>query len=102
MLNEPYPVRGVEIEVFDLAVGEEAGKTNSVVGQMRLLSEHSDVVFSRSRIVLEKLLSDQHCQLRGVEAIGIAAGTHMKAMPTMPRPTITTFFRASAMINCQF
>ena len=52
-----YPLRRVQVQVFDLAMLEEAREANPVIGQMGLLPEHRYVILPRLGIVLEQLLS---------------------------------------------
>lgn len=47
-----YPFFGGQVEILDLAVFEKGGKADAVVGNVRLLSNHHNVVQPPLRVEL--------------------------------------------------
>jgi hypothetical protein len=52
-----YPFLGVEIQILDLPMLEEASQSHSIVCQMCLLANDCDIVFSSLRVKFHKFLS---------------------------------------------
>jgi hypothetical protein len=58
MQDATYPFFGIQIQILNLSVLEEAREANPVVCHVSLLSKHRDIVFSRSGIVFEDFLTE--------------------------------------------
>lgn len=87
------PGQGVQVELLDLAVLEEGGQADPVVGEMLLLANDSYVVLAGAGVELEELFSWWMSETGASALCESAAGeAYMKAIPTIPRPTTTIFF----------
>lgn len=74
---------------------KEAGQADAIISQVRLLADDDNIVLSSLRVELHELLtiateSAHDATMRGLYLTGSA---YMKAIPTIPKPTTTTFLR---------
>lgn len=52
-----HPFSRIEVEVLDVAMLEEAGQADAVVGEMLLLADNYDVVLSSLDVVLDEFFA---------------------------------------------
>ena len=93
-----YPVSRIQVEIFHLAVLEEARQSNTIISQMRFLSDDHNVVFSSFGIHFQELFSASCLvQILGqtdyTRRARIQVDAYMNAIPTIPSPTTTTLCR---------
>jgi hypothetical protein len=90
----------IQVEILHFAMLKEACQSNSVVGQVRLFANDNDVVFSALRVELHDFLAIRivHISLYA-NFVHSPVSAHMKAIPTMPKPTTTIFFRCEGSLE---
>lgn len=55
--GDPHPFLGVQIQVLNFAMLEKGGKSDAVIGDMRLLPNHNNVILSPLSIQLGHLFT---------------------------------------------
>jgi len=93
-LEQTYPFFLIEIQVLSLSVFKVASQADSVVCQMWFFSNNDNIVLPSLDIELDEFLTGILVRTDVSPHSGTQQpATYMKAMPTIPRPTTTTFFR---------
>lgn len=86
-----YPFLRVEVELGNLAVVEKRRQSHAVICEIWLFTQHRNVIFAFRSIVFQNLFSNENVLVLHVRWFSHGRA-YMKDMPTIPRPTTTSFF----------
>jgi hypothetical protein len=52
-----YPLLGIEVQILDLAMFKKGGKSDTIIGNVRLLSNHNNIVLASLCILFDNFLT---------------------------------------------